>query len=733
MLIRKGYKAKMALAFCAMAAFAATATAQKPQTGMRDSNSHLLEEVIISATRADNKTPLTTSTLQRDQLNEAKTTESVPYILNLSPSVEAVGENGMVGNTSMRIRGIDATRINVNINGITLNDPESQAVFWVNIPNLVGMSQSLQIQRGLGASNGGGNSFGGALNLQTLNARSMPYGEADFSVGSWNTRQYGVTAGTGIGKRGFAFDASYHGMTTDGYIRGSEGDQQSLFMSAGYYGDRSILKAVVILGKQKTGICWDGVDSATAVNDPTHNDAGDFYDDKGNVYYYDNETDNYKQQHYQLYYSFLPNEKWTLNAALDYTHGMGYYERYKDDKKASSFGMDDVLGSIKTDFIIRKYMKNDAYTESFSARYRNNNFSLTLGEMFLYFDGDHYGNVLWNKQTGKLDDPFEWYTNTGKKKDATMYAKLNYDFSERSNIYGDLQFRYVNYAIAGTDDDYPTLNYDKSYPFFNPKVGWNYLVSENQRIYVVAGMNHREPTRADIKDAVNNDRDIKAETLFDAEVGYALQKHNFTFQANAYAMYYRDQLTPSGRISNSGYTLMENVDKSYRLGIELEGGYRFARWFDLSGNITLSTNRVIDYMYHFNDGYTDSTFALGNTHLALSPSVIGAAIATFRPSDNWKLQLVGKYVGKEYCDNTDREALMQQGYFLLNFRTAYTWKLESGNEFELQGVVNNILNKHYMLHGAAGDWMNGDGTFGYWHSFFAQPGTNFTIRAIMRF
>ncbi|MDY5968669.1 MAG: TonB-dependent receptor [Bacteroidales bacterium] len=733
MLIKKSYKAKVALALCVMSVFAATAQAQKPQTGKRDSNSRVLEEVIISATRADNKTPLTTSTFHREQLNEAKTTESVPYLLNLSPSVEAVGENGMVGNTSMRIRGIDATRINVNINGITLNDPESQAVFWVNIPNLAGMSQSLQIQRGLGASNGGGNSFGGALNLQTLNARSMPYGEADFSVGSWNTRQYGITAGTGIGKKGFAFDAAYHGMTTNGYIRGSEGDQQSLFMSAGHYGDRSILKAVVILGKQKTGICWYGVDSTTAMGDPTYNDAGAFYDDNNNVHYYDNETDNYDQQHYQLYYSYLPNARWTLNAALDYTHGKGYYEQYKSSKRPSAYGMDGVLDSSKTDFIIRKYMRNDAYTESFSARYRHNNFSVTLGEMFLYFNGDHYGNVLWNKQTGEMEDPFEWYSNVGKKKDATAYAKLNYDFSERSNIYADLQFRYVDYSIDGTDDDYPSLNYNEKFPFFNPKMGWNYLVDENQRLYMVAGINHREPTRADIKDAVNNNRDIKAETLFDAEMGYALQKHDFSFRANAYAMYYRDQLTPSGRISNSGYTLMENVDKSYRLGIELEGGYRFARWFDLSGNLTLSTNRIIDYIYNFNDGYVDTSFALGNTHLALSPSVIGAAVATFRPSDHWKMQLVGKYVGKEYCDNTDREALLQQDYFLLNFRTAYTWKMESGNEFELQGVVNNILNKRYMLHGAAGDWMNVDGTFGYWHSFFAQPGTNFTLRAILRF
>lgn len=718
--------------------------AQNQNKSVKDSTNHMLEEVIISASRADNKTPLTTSTLLREELDQAKIVQSVPFMLNLQPSVEAVGENGMMGNTSMRIRGIDATRINVNINGITLNDPESQGVFWVNIPNLAGMSQSLQIQRGLGASNGGGNNFGGAVNLQTLNARSMPYGEADLSIGSWNTRQYGVMAGTGIGKRGFAFDAAYNGMTTDGYVRGGKGDQQSLFLSGGYYGNRSIVKAVAILGKQMTGICWDGATAEQLDKDPTYNGDGAYYDEKGNVRYYDNETDNYSQQHYQLYWSFFANDHWTLNTALDYTHGDGYDMRYKYNKKWSKYNMTALDTSIKkTDFILKKKMKNDAFTETFSARYNNGPITLTFGEMLLYFTGDHYDDVAWTKDASIVNDstPFNYNGNDANKKDATVYAKLNYDFSDKSNIYADLQLRYLDYSVHGTDDDYGRIDYDTTLLFFNPKLGWNYLINDNQRIYAVAGLNHREPTRADIKDASNNDKEIGPESMLDIELGYAFNNSRNLFRANAYAMLYKGQLTPTGRITESNYALMENVDKSYRMGIELEAGHRVNRWFELSGNLTLSTNKIKDYKYVYNNDHdndwaaTWDTIDMGTTTLAFSPSVIGAAIATFHPTSNWDIDLTGKYVGKQYCDNTGREEMAQKAYFVLNCSAAYTWHLDNGADFVLQGLLNNVLNNKYRTNAWASygyDWDN-DVKDVFSRAYFQNPGINFTIRAIARF
>ena len=613
-----------------------------------------LDEVLIKDSRASERSPFTTSNLTREQLDDAKSEVSIPFMLELQPSVVVSGENGKMGETTMRIRGVDASRINVNINGITLNDPESQAVFWYNVPNLGGMAQSLQIQRGVGASNGGGNSFGGAINLQTLNARDKSYGQADIAYGSWNTRQYGIAAGTGITAKGFSFDIAYNGQTTDGYVRNGFADQQSLFASASYYGKRSLLKAVAIIGTQHTGITWNGEDASVLDENPTYNSAGEYYDALGNIYYYPNESDNYNQRRYQLYYSLLMNDKWSLKAVADFTHGDGYYEQYKAEKKFTKYGLDR---SGKSDFITQKLMWNSAYTGNVSANYTGNRVNFTFGEMMLYFDGDHYGNVIWCKDSTGFDTkPYEWYRYKGNKVDATTYAKVDWDATSRLNLYSDMQMRYVDYSIKGVEDDLYALDFHETYPFFNPTVGANYQLAGGQRLYMVAGVSHREPTRSDIKDAFVRGDTVKAEAMLDVELGYQINKERFAFSVNGYAMLYKDQLTPSGDLSSSGYSLMENVDKSYRLGVELVAGYQFCKWFRMDANLTLSINKIMDYTYtDFVEGDTVLTTYTRNTDLSYSPNVIGAAIATFEPVKNLKLQLTGKYVGDQYLDNTSRQ------------------------------------------------------------------------------
>ncbi len=689
-----------------------------------------LDEVLIKDSRAGERSPFTTSNLTREQLDDAKTDVSIPFMLELQPSVVVSGENGKMGETSMRIRGVDASRINVNINGITLNDPESQAVFWYNVPNLGGMAQSLQIQRGVGASNGGGNSFGGAINLQTLNAQDHAYGQADIAYGSWNTRQYGIAAGTGITKRGVAFDIAYNGQTTDGFVRNGFADQQSLFASASYYGKRSLLKAVAIIGTQHTGITWNGEDASVLEENPRYNSAGEYYDDLGNIYYYGNESDNYNQRRYQLYYSLLMNDRWSLKAVADFTHGDGYYEQYKAEKKFSKYGIDR---SGKSDFVTQKLMWNSAYTGNVSAHYTGEKVNFTFGEMMLYFDGDHYGDVIWCKDSTGFDTkPYEWYRYKGKKVDATTYAKADWDVSSKLNLYADLQMRYVDYSLKGVEDDGYDLDFHGTYPFFNPKVGANYQLGKGQRLYAVAGIAHREPTRSDIKDAFVNGRTMKAEAMLDVELGYQVNRNRFAFSANGYAMLYKDQLTPNGDLSSSGYSLMENVDKSYRLGVELVAGYRFTEWFRLDANLTLSMNKIVDYTYtDFVEGDTVLTTYTRNTDLAYSPNVIGAAIATFEPMKNLKLQLTGKYVGSQYLDNTSRDCYRQDAYFLLNFKAGYTWQLKGGEEIEAQLVVNNLLDRHYRI----GAWA-GDGYWdGYYHyaGWYQQPGINCLARMSVRF
>ena len=695
-----------------------------------------LDEVMISTSRADNKTPLTTNELDRSELDEARTSVSLPFMLETQPSVVASGENGGVGATALRIRGVDGSRINVNINGITLNDPESQEVFWYNIPNLGGMAQSMQIQRGVGASNGGSPAFGAAINMQTLNAQSRPYGEADLSWGSWNTRQYSLSAGTGIMKSGLSFDFAYSGLTSDGYIRSWGTDQQSLFASASWYGERTLIKLLTIIGSQTTGITWDGAYDYQLDEDPTYNPSCEYKMD-GNVMYYPNETDNYWQRHYQLYVSHLLNEHWSLNAALDFTHGDGYYEQMKN-KKYKAYGLTDYEDGAKHNMVTRKLMYNNAYTANVSARYTGEKLGFSIGENFLYYDGEHYGNIIWFRDTAvHVESPYEWYRNYGDKVDNTFYAKANYDFNDNLNAYADMQLRIVDYKVYGWADVMFDMDWHTNYTFFNPKAGINWRLGDNQRTYLVAGISNREPRRSDIKDAIGRSDTIRPETMLDIELGYQVAESRWNASANLYAMLYKDQMTPNGDVSSSGYALMENVERSYRLGIELQGGVKVTDWFRMDANLTLSTNKAVDFTYtDFANGDTALQTYTQTTNLSLSPSVIGAAIATFTPVKNAKLQVIGKYVGKQYADNTGREVYAIDPYFLLNLKASYTWHIKGHNEIEAQLLVNNVLDHQYRLNAWVGDYFSDDPDwYGYYHdrAWLQQPGINFMGRVIYRF
>ena len=726
---------------CAAVALVATTQISYGQTDKRDTvKVKQLQTIVISDSRVSNKAPLTTTTLDREKLDAEKISISLPYMLETQPSVVTSSENGAIGVTSMRIRGVDATRINVNINGISLNDAESQTVYWYNIPNLGGMSQSVQLQRGVGASNGGTAAFGGAINMQTLNTASQPYGSADFGWGSFNTHQYGFTAGTGLTKHGFTFDVAYNGLSSDGWQRGGQTKQQSLFLNAGWYGEKSMLKAIAIIGDQHSGITWNGATAEELDADPHYNSRGAYTDSLGNIYYYGNETDNYLQQHYQLYYSQILSDNLSLSAAVDYTLGNGYTESYKDNKKASNFAMSDFIATgIKSDFITRKNMDNDAITANLSMRYNKNALTLSWGGSYQHYTGGHLGEVIWSQLVPSVTEQNTvtgWDDNTGVKNDAVVFAKLNYDFSKNFNLYADLQARYVTYSLHGIDDDYGQIDYDTNHIFFNPKVGLNYRIDDNQRLYVVAGISNREPNRTDIKESCADGDTIRPETLLDIELGYQIKKDRFHFEGNLYAMLYKNQLTATGVVTESGYALMENVDKSYRIGAELVAGYRINRHFALDGNIAISTNKIVDYQYEvtLNDWWTKSVLDMGTTNLAFSPSVVGAAIFTYNPVEQAKVQIIGKYVGEQYADNTSREDMLIDDYFLLNLRGSYTFHLNGNNELECQLAVNNLLNLDYRLSAYASSTIDPvTGTFTYDRTYFQQPGTNFMARVIYKF
>lgn len=692
-----------------------------------------LDEIVVNLPR---KVTASSSNITRSLIEEKSTTSSIPYLIEEQPSVVASGENGSVGNSSFRIRGIDITRITVNINGIPLNDAESQMVYWVNIPNLGGMAQSIQLQRGAACADGGKASSGGAMNIVTLNTHPVPYGEASLGLGSWNTRQESFLAGTGLNDKGWGFDVGYNGLTSDGFVRNGYCNHQSLFATGGYYGRNTIVKGLMILGRQHTGITWDGASAEELDLDPRHNSAGQYRDTSGNVFYYDNQSDNYFQRRYQIAFNHLfKNEKTAMNLVGDLTRGDGYYEEYHDDVTAQTFGLDHYIDNILSDFIIQRKMKNYAATERGDIQFWSPNWKLELGETFLHYDGDQFGHVIWAQEDRSVsdDNPFEWYRNKGIKNDLLGYLRGSY---RNDLLVGEVQYRWVDYSIVGPDYDYvsgmDSLLFHERYNFLNSKLGINRthsLPKGSDKIYLMAGFTNREPTRADIIGALKTGDSVSAEHLLDFEMGYLCRLQRFAFSANGYAMLYRDQLSASGELNEGGYSIMINVPKSYRIGLELEGVCKINNQWNVDGNISLSRNRIIDYIYAGN--------SLGNTDLAFSPSVVGALMVHYRPSDDWHLQLIGKYVGQQYCDNTSRIEMLQDDYFLLNASLQKEWDWNQGSlssmmdekKLILQLAVNNILNHTYRLSAWAADYGNGD----IYRGYYQQPGINATLRITFKF
>lgn len=720
-----------------------------------------LGEVVVSDCYAQGATPISNTTMHREEVDERRTETSLPYVIELQPSVVTSGENGKVGNTSFRVRGVDGARISVGINGITLNDPESQTVYWVNIPNLAGMSQSMQLQRGVGGATGGTASFGGALDIETMSSAVSPYASADVAVGSWNTRQYSISAGTGVGRHDMSLDVAYSGLTSDGFVHGGFCDHQSLFLSGFKCWERSVLRAIAIIGQQHTGITWDGASAEQLDADPRYNPSGLYTDASGVVHRYGNESDNYSQNHYQLYFYHQLGRYWGLKAIADFTQGRGYYEQageapepFGREERASGSLSGEVLTAVT-----RRSEDNNALAGNVSAKYHRGGFELTMGEALLSFVGDHYGRALPAGDAldhGELFATAEnWYFNQGHKQDATTFVKMNCDFSKRLSLYADMQLRGVHYTIEGEDDDNMALHFDEHYLFFNPKAGVNWTTGRN-RLYAVAGVSHREPARADIKENVKHAAGeapepfrggsrlgreerasgsfsgavpIRAEAMLDIELGYQHTAHRWSASANGYAMLYKDQLTPMGQLNSGGYALMENVDKSYRLGVELMGGCRLTKWMQLDANLTLSSNKIIDYTFADFESGVDSvaTNRTANTDLSFSPNVVGAAVATFEPWKNAKLQLIGKYVGAMYCDNTSREAVRQDAYFVANVKASYSWDLLRGGKLTAELLVNNIFNNMYRLSAWTADYAY-DGVLYTERAYYQQPGTNIMAR-----
>jgi iron complex outermembrane receptor protein len=697
----------------------------------------LTEEVVVTGVRASEKTPVTYTEVSGEELEKQNLGQDLPYLINFEPSVVTTSDAGAgVGYTGIRIRGSDPTRINVTINGIPLNDAESQGVFWVNMPDFASSVENIQIQRGVGTSTNGAGAFGATVDLNTLDLNREAYAEIRNGLGSFNTWRHTVKAGTGLLNNRFALDARLSKITSDGYIDRAFSDLQSYYLSGGYYGEKSLIKLNVFSGKEQTYQAWYGVPEALVESDPTFNLAGTDYFQRENPY--DNETDNYQQDHYQFIYSYEANPELSFNAALHYTYGRGYYEQFKVGEDLADYGLQYPLTGDSTvtnsDIIRRRWLDNDFYGGVFSADYRPSEaLQLIIGGGWNRYDGDHFGEIIWAQFAAGSDIRDRYYDNNAVKEDFNVYGKLYYEFSPGLNAFLDLQYRRVDYSFLGFDNELNNVQQDDQLNFFNPKAGITYLWDQKNKAYISFGIAHREPNRDDYTQSTPDSRP-RAEELRNLELGYQYRDERLTLNANYYLMDYTDQLVLTGEINDVGAYIRTNIPESYRTGVELQAGYLITPSLRWNANLTLSRNKINSFT-EFIDNYDiggQRETAFENTSIALSPNVIAGSQLSWYPLSGIELSLLSKYVGKQYLDNTENGERMIGAYFVNDVRILYSFSPKWIDEISLSLLVNNVLNEQYVSNGYTFGYITGGQTI-YEEYYYPQAGTNFLFGTTLKF
>lgn len=681
-----------------------------------------LDSIIISSSNVGSKTPVAKSSLTRAELLSRPASHSLPMLLGLEPSVVATTEGGLgLGYSKFSVRGSDASRTNITLNGIAINDGESQEVFWVNMPSLSNSLQSVQLQRGVGTSSNGPGSFGATMNMLTKSSSAQSYATADFSFGSYSTYMTSLTAGTGELKSGadnrFSLDIALAHNKTKGYIRNAKANLNSLFLSGSWRNTNNLLRLIYIIGDQKTGITWEGCPIEIYPKDRRYNVAGEYKDDEGRIKYYDNETDNYTQHHLQLHYIRHISDYLNFKATLHYTKGDGYYQNYKYDTKFSKYGIENqiISGVVykKSDFIIRQSMDNNYYAGLLNLNYQKGGLQINSGVNISYYDGDHFGNLLWSKYNANIPDNYSWYSNNGKKREASAFVKAEYELGEGFTAFADIQLRHIGFDLSGMDKDFVALDNKARYNFLNPKAGINYRINNNSRLYFSLSSAHREPSRSDIKESIKagKTKELKSEAMLDYELGYQYSNGHFAASVNLYAMEYKNQLVATGRLTETGYVIQENIPKSYRRGIELALAWRPVQRFDIAANATISRNRLKNYTL-FVDAYNNATdwlpvpqhkLFLKSSHLTLSPEFIAAAVATYSPMESAEIALRGKYVGEQYLDNSSMEVAKVPSYFVASLELSKAFRLtkreEGRGRLKASLCVDNLFNNRYYSYG----------------------------------
>jgi len=690
------------------------------------------EQFIVTAVRADKNTPSTYTNVDSEVLEDINLGQDIPYLLSITPSTVVSSDAGAgVGYTGIRIRGTDLNRINVTINGIPLNDAESHSVFWVDLPDFASSIDNIQVQRGVGTSTNGAGAFGASINIKTKGINTKPYAETSHSGGSFNTLKNSIGFGSGLINNHFTVDGRISSVVSDGFIDRAKSDLFSYYLSGAYYGKKSIVKFLMWSGKEITYQSWDGIPSYILDTNRTYNGLGAYTDEEGKARYYDNQVDDYKQDHYQLHFSHRINSQWNVNTALHLTKGAGFYEQYKESAKLANYSIPDIINGTDTisrsDLIRRKWLDNRFYGLTFSLNYQNfGKLLFTIGGAANLYDGDHFGRVRWMRNAGISEMDHEWYFSNGLKTDYNIFTRASYNIMPKMNLYGDLQLRRVTHDITGFDDDGRDLTQYHAFNFFNPKAGVSYQHNNYLRTYFSFAVANREPNRSNFTDADPDKPAPVHETLYNLEAGHHVNLNRLAAGINLYYMNYSNQLVLTGEINDVGAPVMTNVDESFRRGIELTAGARITKCLKWDANLTLSQNKIKGFTSYVDnwDTWIQEEESLENVDIAFSPNLIANSIITINPISDLDISLISQYVGDQFIDNTSNENRKLDSYFLNHIRVNYRIKTKLFSEIAFNLMINNLLNEEYESNA----WIyrfieNGEET--YWDGYFPQAGIHF--------
>ncbi|MGK0429405.1 MAG: iron complex outermembrane receptor protein [Psychroserpens sp.] len=723
--------------FLALLVLTSSAFAQDNQTEQDSTKTEKLDEVLVKAVRVEATSPITHTNITKKELAKRNLGQDIPVLLNFLPSVVTTTDAGAgVGYTGIRVRGINAQSTNVTINGIPYNDAESLGTFWVNLGDFASSVESLQLQRGVGTSTNGAGAFGASINVLTDAVSKESNGEISNSFGSFNTRKHTIKFSTGLLNDHIEIAGRLSNISSDGYIDRARTDLKSYFLQGSYIDDNTLIKAITFGGQEVTYQAWNGIDADQLAEDRTFNPSGQYTDADGNTRFYDNEVDNYNQDHYQLHWNQRYNSRWSTNIGLNYTYGRGYFEQYKEDEDFEDYDLAPItIGGETintTDLIRRRWLDNDFYVLNASANYKNNEIDMIFGGSFSFYDGDHFGEIIWSEFASDSEIRDRYYEGNGKKTDLSFFTKATYRLNDKVSLYGDLQFRTVDYKTSGLTSDRVPFNVDETFNFFNPKAGITYTVNTDNNLYFSYARANREPNRSDFE----NNATVKPEQLNDFELGWRHNTQKFRLNVNGYYMLYNEQLVLTGQIDNTGDPIRSNNGDSYRLGLEVDAAIALTDKFSLQPNFTISSNKNIETFESVNGELLN----LGQTDISFSPELVAANAFVFQPKEGFQISLLSKFVGEQFMGNTENSDSKLASYFINDISITYEWKPKSVFETVVfSGLFNNILNEEFVSNGYFGSFDFEDSssltgtTTGYFAGFYPQATSNFLVGVTLKF